>query len=283
MTRIATTSRIGFSQSHDSSTPKYEGELVSVMTLFEVIFKVTHDCPFCDISKRFPHLKMFDWCNREHDVFELIVDKPDEYATVIDEISKIEGMVEKSSDLHNAHFFVKKCFCKAEDSVTRIIDEFDLLQISPIVYRHGWEYYRVIAFRHKDLKGLMQKFEERGYRFEILRKVDFDGFIASSVTLTADALFSNLTEKQMDALLTAYGNGYYNLPRKANIQDIANKKRISRTTYQEHLKKAENKLVASLIPYVQLFRRVAPDRRNSLRILRASSLEKWTRNEADGK
>lgn len=38
---------------------------------------------------------------------------------------------------------------------------------------------------------------------EILRKVDFDGFIASSLTLTADALFSDLTEKQMDALLTA--------------------------------------------------------------------------------
>lgn len=56
---------------------------------------------------------------------------------------------------------------------------------------------------------------------EILRKVDFDGFIASSLTLTADALFSDLTEKQMDALLTAYSNGYYSLPRKANVQDIS--------------------------------------------------------------
>jgi hypothetical protein len=244
------------------------------MTLFEVVFKVTHDCPFCNISKRFPRLKMFDWCNREHDVIELIMDKPDEYSAVIDEISKIDGIVEKSSDLHDAHFFIKKCFCKDEDSVTRIIDGFDLLQISPIVYRHGWEYYRVIAFKHKDLKGLMQRFEERGFGFEILRKVDFDGFIASSLTLTADALFSDLTEKQMDALLTAYSNGYYNLPRKANVQDIANKKRVSRTTYQEHLKKAENKLVASLIPYVQLFRRVATEKRNDLSTLRAGSLEK---------
>jgi hypothetical protein len=260
-------------QSSAGSTAKYDAELVSFMTLFEVVFKVTHDCPFCNISKRFPHLKMFDWCNREHDVIELIIDKPDEYSVVTDEISKIDGMVEKSSDLHDAHFFVKKCFCKAQDSVTRIIDEFDLLQISPIVYRHGWEYYRVIAFRHKDIKGLMQRFEERGFTFEILRKVDFDGFISSSLTLTADALFSDLTEKQMDALLTAYSNGYYNLPRKANVQDIANKKRVSRTTYQEHLKKAENKLVASLIPYIKLFRRVAPEKRNNLSTLRAHSLE----------
>lgn len=245
------------------------------MTLFEVVFKVTHDCPFCNVSKRFPGLKMFNWCNREHDVIELIVDKPEEYSTVIDEISKIDGIVEKSSDLHNAHFFVRQCYCKAENSVTRILDAFDLLQISPIIYRNGWEYYRVIAFKHKDLKGLMGKFEERGFRFEILRKVDFDGFIAGSLTLTADALFSDLTEKQMDALLTAYSNGYYNLPRRANVQDIANKKSVSRTTYQEHLKKAENKLVASLIPYVQLFRRVAPEKRNELNTtMRADSLER---------
>lgn len=244
------------------------------MTLFEVVFKVTHDCPFCNISRKFPRLKMFSWCNREHDVIELIIDKPDEYSAVIDDISKIYGMVEKSSDLRNAHFFVKKCFCKAEDSVTRVIDEFDLLQVSPVIYRHGWEYYRVIGFKHKDLKGLMQRFEERGIKFEILRKVDFDGSIASSLTLTADVLFSELTEKQMDALLTAYSNGYYSLPRKANVKDIASRKRVSRTTYQEHLKKAENKLVASLVPYVQLFRRVAPEKRNNLSTLRARSLEK---------
>ena len=216
---------------------------------------------------------MFNWCNREYDVIELITDEPDEYSVVIDEISKIKGMVEKSSDLHNAHFFVKKCFCKAEDSVTRILDEFDLLQISPIIYRHGWEYYRIIAFRHEDLKALMQRFEKRGLKYEILRKVDFDGFIAGSLTLTADALFSDLTEKQMDALLTAYSNGYYSLPRKANIQDIAHKKKVSRTTYQEHLKKAENKLVASLVPYVQLFKRVAPEKRNNRRTSGTAFLE----------
>jgi predicted DNA binding protein len=146
------------------------GETVFFMTLFEFVFKVTHECPFCDISKRFPHLKMFNWCNREHDVFEIISDKSDEYSAAINDLSKIDGMVEKSSDLQNAHFFVKKCFCKSEDSVTRIVDEFDLLQISPIIYRHGWEYYRVIAFRHKDLKGLMQKLDERNFKYEILEK-----------------------------------------------------------------------------------------------------------------
>jgi hypothetical protein len=244
------------------------------MTLFEVVFKVSHDCPYCNISKKYPHLRMFDWCNQEHDVIEIITDKPDEQAAVTDEISKIKGIVEKSSDQQNAHFFVKKCYCKQEGSVSTILDELDVLQISPIVYRNGWEYYRIVAFKHKDIKELMRRLKAKSFTFEILRKVDFNGFIASSLTLTADAIFSDLTEKQMDALLTAYNNGYYNLPRKANVQDIARKKKVSRTTYQEHLKKAENKLVASLVPYVQLFKRVAPEKRTTLNTLCVVSLEK---------
>jgi predicted DNA binding protein len=223
------------------------------MTLSEVAFKVTHDCPFCNISEEFPRLKMYSWCNGENDVVEVILDKSTERTAVLDKICEIEGIVEKSSDLHNAHFFMKKCFCKSENSVTRILDELDILQISPVIYHNGWEYYRVIVFKHEDLKDLMKRFEDRDFSFEILHKVAFDGFIANSLTLTADALFSDLTRKQMDALLTAYGSGYYSLPRKANVKDIADKKRVPRTTYQEHLKKAENKLVASLIPYIQLF------------------------------
>jgi len=44
--------------------------------------------------------------------------------------------------------------------------------------------------------------------------------MASSLTLTADAPFSDLAEKQMDALLTAYSHGYYRLPRKTDVKTI---------------------------------------------------------------
>ncbi|MBX5327404.1 MAG: helix-turn-helix domain-containing protein [Candidatus Bathyarchaeia archaeon] len=147
------------------------------------------------------------------------------------------------------------------------IDSLNLLHVSPVVYEKGWEYYRIIAFRHGDVKRLLQRLEERGFVFEILRKVPFDGFIASSLTLTADALFSALTEKQTDALLTAFTHGYYRLPRKASIQSIASKKRVPRTTYQEHLKKAENKLITSLVPYIQLFRHASEEQRERIKVM----------------
>jgi len=236
------------------------------MSLFEVVFKVTHDCPFGNISRKFPSLKMFEWCNREHEVFEVIVEEHEEYAAVMKEISKLSGLIDVLSDRDKIHLVMKSCFCSLENSVTKNIDACNLLHVAPVVYEQGWEYYRVIAFRHEDLKELLQRLEEKRFVFEILRKIPFDSFIASSLTLTADTLFSDLTGKQIDALLTAYRNGYYQLPRKEDLKNIAFKERVPRTTFQEHLKKAENKLVAALIPYIQLFNHAPMEKRQKLKM-----------------
>jgi hypothetical protein len=184
----------------------------------------------------------------------------------MEEVSKLSGIIDMLSDRNKVHLVMKSCFCLLENSVTKNIDECNLLHVAPVVYEQGWEYYRVIAFRHEDLEKLLQRLEEKGLMFEILRKVPFDSFIASSLTLTADALFSDLTGKQIDALLTAYRNGYYQLPRKADVKRIAFKERVPRTTFQEHLKKAENKLVAALVPYIKLFNHAPMEKRQKLKM-----------------
>ncbi len=236
------------------------------MALFEVVLKLTHDDPFVYISRRFPSLKIFFWCNREHDVIELIVENPEEYSLVMEQIPEIDGIIEQSSDRSKVHLILHKCCCKMEDSMIKHIGTLDLLQVFPVILEKGWEYHRIIAFRHEDLEELLQRLEKGRWVFKILRKVPFDGFIGSSLTLTADALFSDLTEKQMDALLTAYRNGYYKLPRKADVKTIASKERVPRTTFQEHLKKAENKIVAALVPYIQLFNHAPMEKKQSLKM-----------------
>ncbi|MFW9870619.1 MAG: helix-turn-helix domain-containing protein, partial [Candidatus Thorarchaeota archaeon] len=136
--------------------------------------------------------------------------------------------------------------------------------IPPIAYENGWENIRLIAFRHENVKKLLSKLSEDGFKVEIMRKKPFDGYIASSLTLTTDALFSGLTEKQVHALLTAYAQGYFRFPRGSDLQTIASKEKISRTTFLEHLKKAENKIISALIPHIQLFKQIPPDRRESM-------------------
>ncbi len=127
------------------------------------------------------------------------------------------------------------------------------MHLSPVIHERGWEYYRAIVFRHDDIDSLFKRFDEKGYQYEIIRKAPFDGMISSTLTLTADAIFSSLTEKQLAALLMAHSNGYYQFPRQTNVKNLAAMKHVPRTTLQEHLQKAESKLVSSLMPFLQLY------------------------------
>ena len=90
----------------------------------------------------------------------------------------------------------------------------------------GWRYYRLIVFKHRDLEELLGRLDKWGWHYKILRKTPFDGFVATSLTMSADAKFSGLTERQMKAILAAHRNGYYNLPRAADVKAIAAKQKV---------------------------------------------------------
>ena len=56
-----------------------------------------------------------------------------------------------------------------------------------------------------------------------------------------------LTDKQRQVLELALEYGYYKYPRKISVQDLAAKVKMPRTTFQEHLRKAEERVMNLLI------------------------------------
>jgi predicted DNA binding protein len=239
------------------------------MTLSEVALKVVWPESFwVDLTRRFPSTSIFIWCNKENDVVEVVVRNPEDYQLVVKEIRalSIADVIEEISDDQRLYLSVHECHCMEQNTIIRHIGELDILNIFPNMVENGWVYHRLIVFRHGDFEELLKRFDKWGWYYKILRKVPFDGFIASSVTISADALFSGLTERQMDAILTAYRHGYYNLPRNADVQSIAAQEKVPRTTFQEHLQKAENKLVSALVPHIQLLNCASPDRKKQLMV-----------------
>jgi len=53
----------------------------------------------------------------------------------------------------------------------------------------------------------------------------------------------SLTDKQKAALRTAIAHGYYQHPRESTVEELASISGISRSTFQEHLRKAESKII----------------------------------------
>jgi len=113
-----------------------------------------------------------------------------------------------------------------------------LIQMKPfVVYPNGWEELELASFERKHLEGIIN-ISDKKFNLKLLyikkEKLDSIGILS---------VFPKLTEKQRNAVEFAIANGYYEYPRKIDVQDLAKKKKLSFSTFQEHLRKAENKLI----------------------------------------
>ena len=58
---------------------------------------------------------------------------------------------------------------------------------------------------------------------------------------------SRLTARQRQALLAAYNLGYYDVPRKISSEELAKRLKLGTSTYAEHLRKAERRLLSGVL------------------------------------
>jgi hypothetical protein len=76
--------------------------------------------------------------------------------------------------------------------------------------------------------------------------------------ISLSSVFSELTQKQVNALLSALDYGYYQVPKRLTAEEIARKQRVPRTTYEEHVRKAESKILRAMAPYMRIYASSGP-------------------------
>lgn len=220
------------------------------MPLFELEFKVRHNCRLAEFSLRHKTLRVLAWQIQNREIIEILREVNLESSESIDEVYELDDVLEHVVGEQRACLAFESRPCAVRTIIDGVSEELDILHVSPVTYHGGWEYHKIVAFKHSDITRLIERFHECGYVPWILRKVPFNGFTGGTMTISTETLFSSLTGKQTDAILTAYAHGYYRMPRNADVKTIANKIGASRTTFQEHLRKAENKIVQALIPHI---------------------------------
>lgn len=65
-------------------------------------------------------------------------------------------------------------------------------------------------------------------------------------------LLPSLTAKQASALVAAFEAGYYEVPRRVTTEEVSGALGIARSTFQEHLNRAEQLVVRAMIPLVRM-------------------------------
>ena len=224
---------------------------------FEVAFKLQHECPYNTFSKTHPAVVISHWCNWSRDVLEIahrdLRDEPIQKS--IQALTKALGtrIIRKSYTSSNLQVVLQHCACdKIPPPTVPVIEGHNCLGLQPAIYTGGWEWYRVIAFSESDLRNLFKELDEY-CKVEITsRRSISNESIRDTFLVSTSTLFGNLTAKQRRALTVALDSGYYHLPRGATAGEIANKLRVPRTSYVDHLRKAENKVLQAVGSYLRL-------------------------------
>lgn len=88
---------------------------------------------------------------------------------------------------------------------------------------------------HEAIREMLRDFRQAGVDPDLHKLSDYDG---GQRTLDA------LTDRQLEILQTAYDMGFYEVPREASTEDVAEEVGLDSATVSEHLQRAERNLLS---------------------------------------
>ncbi len=116
--------------------------------------------------------------------------------------------------------------------------------LKPIIVKNGFEYWEVASWDKKHINALFKRVKKVGKQTATIELLELTNKPISAFFSIAH---TDLTKKQLSALKTACREGYYDLPRKISLEELAAKIGESRTTLQDKIRRAEKAIIPQVI------------------------------------
>ena len=125
-----------------------------------------------------------------------------------------------------------------EPIYTKAFYNSDIIYVAPIhISNEGFQLITIGAFKREPLMSFI-KIMERKYKSNL---ISIQQKKIKSISIAK--IRPELTKKQRGAMELAIKNGYYHSPRKTDVKELARVSGLAFSTYQVHLRKAEEKLI----------------------------------------
>jgi predicted DNA binding protein len=148
---------------------------------------------------------------------------------------KKDSRIKKMKAMGNQVFVL----IEGDDHITPYMPK-ELFFLKPVSFEKGYEYWEVGSWGKKTITRFYEDIKKIAeVKILTIKKSQPSIFIQHTV--------QKLTEKQKNAIESALEFGYYEYPRKISVEELAKKLRVKRTTFQEHLRKAESKVMKILL------------------------------------
>ncbi|MDG7008640.1 MAG: helix-turn-helix domain-containing protein [Nitrososphaerota archaeon] len=216
-----------------------------------------HALPFCGLSKLFPSVSIQRWCNLQVDILEMEFPREEDAEGMEQALRKMLKGIGARLIRFNRYSprsleAVIGCRCAIDNSTVAVIEWAGCIPVMPVSYHGGLEYCRLLAFTKDAFDGAVAGLSKIS-KFEIVSKsVVAKESARGAITVPVDEFLGALTKKQLAAFMAAMQMGYYGIPKGTTIDEIASRQGMKRSTYEEHLRKAELKILQAVRPYARL-------------------------------
>jgi len=117
-----------------------------------------------------------------------------------------------------------------------------IIQTKPVVQKtDGTEIWEMACWDKKPLMEILERLpDEFQIKLKSITEEKLDEIFLPSIS-------PNLSEKQKEIINLAVKKGYYDFPRKINLDGLASELGLAKATVQQHLRIAEKKVVPHLV------------------------------------
>lgn len=221
-----------------------------------VELKIRSDTPFCRFSQAYPDLKIYRWCSSVVDYAEIIGRQNDisESSEKLAEIvNGISSEILLDSGERGRRTTAISCRCNVNNSTIRLAESMNLLWEAPALYYDGYEHIRLISMSHEDLSEFFARVSGKGDVQIVRKKTVQPESLRDIYTISLSDLLGDLSELQLRYIRDAIGMGFFSSPRRMKVEELAARHGVSKSTMQEHVNKARNKLIRAMEPYLALY------------------------------
>jgi predicted DNA binding protein len=188
------------------------------------------------------------WCNDHCDLLYVEDGATDEILGHVRDHVGVQDLLRRPDELV---IVTAECLQQDEnDLIESYLARHNCLLLPPLRYAGGAKFCRLLALDPGALTACYRNLVNDGFSVSVERKREIETVTHDAPLLTLDGVLPDLSPRQRETFSIAYDCGYYEIPRETTTEEIAEMVGIERRTAEEHLRRAENKLVESLAEFV---------------------------------
>lgn len=214
--------------------------------MYEVVFRIKGDGTY-EKSTDETSTSINLWCNDHCDLLQIQGGPQPDVFEEVEETVGIRDSLEKDG---TQLLITEDCLTEhLTNNIERFLTRHGVLLIPPLRYSGGEKWVRVLAL---DASSLSDVFKDLNTEFDVQveKKREIESVSPKSPFGILDSTIPELSPRQRSVLTTAHGEGYFELPRGITTEEIASIEGVERRTAENHLRRAEKKLLDAIIDYV---------------------------------